>query len=220
MADASQREATAQCLAKLPEPHLPNPIGAGLRPEIWAEIGSPLASLTEPISGPQIEAWNRPFQSEDNYPAIGLGPIGRWWQPRLGRAGTHDQTWREEQWPLSPKDHDYHYWNCAPDDQQIHYPEGGEVMTLLNLLPGHAKVAFTLPRQHLQLLLRLASGPMSLAPMHIDTVIVDVAGARLHLVRRACISAREPMRKIELGTWGDDARVTMGAAAGSDAPMP
>lgn len=219
VAGPGQREAAAKCLAKLPEPHLPNPIGAGLRPEVWSELGLPLASPSAQISGPQIEAWNRPFRGEDDYPVVGLGPIGRWWQPRLARAGTHDQAWREAQWPLSPKDHDYRYWNCAPDDQQIDYPEGGEVMTLVNLLPGHPQVAFTLPRQALQLLVRLGGGPMALAPMHIDTVIVDVAGASLHLVRRACVSARQPLRKLELGTWGDDARVAIGPAAGTDSSL-
>ncbi len=205
-----QRQAAARLLKDLPPPHPLNPIGCGFDPQAWVQGQEAIGRQPAVIPGPQIEAWNRPFRGQADYPAIGLGPIGRWWQPRLGRAGTHDDAWRTAQWPKSPLDHDYRYWNCAPDDQQIAYPQGGEAFGLVNLLPGAGLVAFSLPRQPLRLLVRLQAGPLALAAMPIDTLIVDVAAAMLTVVRRACVSAREPVRKLELGTWTDDAAVSLG----------
>jgi len=132
---------------------------------------------------------------------LGLGPIGRWWQPRLQLAGTHDEAWRQTQWPKSPQDHDYRYWCCAPADQQIDYPQGGEAISLLNLTPQGGIVRFALPRQDLQLLVRLHVGVLMFAPMHIDTIVIDLANATLSMVRRALVSARTEVRALELGTW-------------------
>ncbi|MCA0242747.1 MAG: DUF2169 domain-containing protein [Proteobacteria bacterium] len=210
--DGARRQAAAQLLKHLPSPHLPNPIGCGLAPQDWVRAQQAIGATVSGVPGPQIEAWQPPCRGQADDPVIGLGPIGRWWHPRLERAGTHDEAWRRTQWPRSPMDHDYRYWNCAPDDQQIDYPQGGEVLAMGNLLPAHELVAFKLPRQSMRLLVRLHAGPLALNDMHIDTIIVDVAAATLSVVRRACVSAREPVRKLELGTWGDDAEVSFGTA--------
>jgi hypothetical protein len=165
--------------------------------------------------GPQIEAFERPFDgSERDYPTVGYGPIARWWQPRQRLAGTHDEKWKASQWPKSPKDHDYRYWNFAPEDQQITYPQGGEEIVLANLTPpvpsknGPAgagqTVRFVLPEQPLKALVRTHAGLLLLMPMHIDTVIIDLAQARLSIVRRALVPGDLQVRKLELGTWTDD----------------
>ncbi|MGL5004497.1 MAG: DUF2169 family type VI secretion system accessory protein, partial [Casimicrobium sp.] len=88
---------------------------------------------------PQIEAFDEPFEGEHDYPVVGLGPIGRWWLPRRYLAGTYDARWKATQWPKSPHDHDYRYWNCAPEDQQVDYPKGGEEITMVNLTASTAK---------------------------------------------------------------------------------
>jgi hypothetical protein len=75
----------------------------------------------------------------------------------------------------------------------------------VHLTPRQARddgpVRFALPRQDLQLLLRLNAGPLLFAPMHIDTVIIDLASATLSIVRRATLTARGDIRKLELDTW-------------------
>ena len=52
-----------------------------------------------------------------DYPVVGLGAVGRWWQPRLALAGTYDDSWKQTRWPGLPEDFDFGYWNCAPEDQ-------------------------------------------------------------------------------------------------------
>ena len=207
MEPPQRRQEAQDLLVQIPKPYLPNPIGCGRDTQTWLKLmlglealtGTPAAD-TQPLA-PQIEELNRPYAGEDDYPVLGFGPVGRWWQPRLQRAGTHDDAWKQTQWPKSPQDHDYRYWNCAPEDQQIDYPQGGEPISLLNLTPRGGIVRFELPRQDLQLLVRLHVGALMFAPMNIDTVIVDVGNATLGVVRRALVSARTEVRALELGTW-------------------
>lgn len=166
------------------------------------------ANITEQglYRAPQIEKEGQPFDgSQRDYPVLGLGPLARWWSPRQALAGTHDDTWKAVQWPKSPLDHDYRYWNCAPEDQQIPYPEGGEEVALEHLTPSApdqtGTVRFALPRQDLSLLARLQAGPLLLLPLVIDTVVIDLQEATLALVRRALWPADLAVRQFELGTW-------------------
>jgi hypothetical protein len=164
--------------------------------------------------GPQIELPERPFKAEErDYPALGFGPTGRWWRARQALAGTHDERWKQTQWPKSPKDHDYRYWNCAPEDQQVPYPQGGEEIVLVNLTPplsssgpsdASQTVRFALPALPLKALVRLQAGPLLLMPLHIDTVLIDMASATLAVVRRVLIPADLGVRKLELGQWADE----------------
>jgi hypothetical protein len=244
-------------LDAMPEFYPTNPIGSGRQPQLIADLEREMTQLAEhantcgaesgisaqildkthernlhksPYSAPQVEAFEQPYNGEQQtYPVIGVGPIGRWWHPRITLAGTHDAAWKATQWPKSPLDHDYRYWNCAPEDQQIDYPQGGEEVTLVNLTPPLAPLAvgpnagqrptvrFALPKQDLQLLVRLEVGAMLFAPMHIDTVIIDFATGTLSIVRRATISAKAPVRKLELGTWPPGTTMQLGSQAQQNA---
>lgn len=215
---AEQRRQATLALAEIPAHFLPNPIGCGRDPQALARASGQIASITGrsvdvPLLAPQLEALDQPFQGQDDYPVIGLGPLGRWWQPRLALAGTHDERWKATQWPRSPVDHDYRYWNCAPDDQQIDYPQGGELISLLNLTPGGGVVRIRMPTQDLQLLVRLQVGAVMFAPMNIDTVVIDLGQATLSVVRRALVSARTEVRVLELGTWPVGTRLSLPASA-------
>ena len=42
---------------------------------------------------------------------------------------------------------------------------------------------------------------MVFAPMHIDTVVLDLKEGTLSIVRRATISAKALVRQLELGAW-------------------
>ena len=208
-----------------PQFYFPNPIGTGrwggketkqwIEREIEQRSRHPVPpapnehanfSPRATYNGPQIEEHGRAFQGdEQNYPVVGFGPVSRWWQPRHRLAGTHDEQWKARQWPKSPKDHDYRYWNCAPEDQQIPYPQGGEEIALANLTPPVqglvGPVRFLLPEQPLSALVRMEAGPLLLIPMSIDTIVIDVGRGMLSVVRRVLIPSSLNVRKLELGTW-------------------
>lgn len=209
-----QRERAARALAALPDAYPPNPIGCGHHPAAIAEAESVLTELglsgpseshaIDGRRGPQIEAFQRPYDAQHDYPVVGVGPVGRWWSPRVALAGTHNEQWKQTQWPKSPLDHNYRYWNCAPEDQQIDYPQGGEEVVLANLASAalhSGPYRFHLPRQDLQLLVRLHVGVVMFAPMHIDTVVMNHGAGTLSIVRRAVVSAKTEVRQLELGTW-------------------
>ncbi|MCC4607789.1 DUF2169 domain-containing protein [Xanthomonas campestris pv. zinniae] len=216
------RQFAQKAHSQLPRLYPANPIGCGRLPDAVMRAnealdrlrrdGVPLASpsITDASMSyaerpaPQIEAFNRPYTGQDDYPVVGIGPLGRWWSPRVALAGMHDERWKQTQWPKSPLDHDYRYWNCAPEDQQIAYPQGGEEVVLVHFTAAarhKGPYRFTMPRQDLQLLVRLKVGVLMFAPMHIDTVILDLEAGTLSIVRRAVVSAKTDVRQLELGTW-------------------
>lgn len=190
-----------------------NPIGCGLIDPQWQrKVG------LNQFPAPQIEAFEYPFTRDHAeagaraagspdampaYPAVGLGPIGRWWQPRRSKAGSYDEIWKATRWPKLPQDFDFGYWNAAPEDQQIDYPQGGEKFMLVNLIaPEHAAdgcMVFRLPPNQLHQRVRLHSGPRITSIVPIDTVIVDLQSMTLTLVHRITTPTNAAVRVIEIG---------------------
>lgn len=176
-----------------------NPIGCGFAPKAWLK-----KSRVRKIAAPSIECFRQPFTARDaarqRYPVVGLGAIGRHWQPRLKRAGTYDEDWKSTRWPRLPLDFDFSYWNCAPEDQQIDYPQGGEEVVLTGLRP-EGELRFRLPCSPLKLLLHLEAGVPLFKPLVADTLVFDLAACELALVQRALVSAAAGVAAMELGAW-------------------
>ncbi|MGX5799755.1 DUF2169 family type VI secretion system accessory protein [Bradyrhizobium sp. Arg314] len=95
---------------------------------------------------PNITYANEPFRSPSDHPRpAGFGVIGRGWHPRLPLAGTYDQAWIDNQWPLPPTDFDPRYNLCAPADQQLQQLNGGEEVSVIGMTPD-GRWNFRLPR--------------------------------------------------------------------------
>jgi hypothetical protein len=117
---------------------LRNPVGTGFVRKENHCIGH---------SAPNVEYPNQLIGSWRDRPApAGFGAIECHWSPRRELAGTYDERWRRERFPLWPSDFDAHYNNAAPADQQtVRFLRGGEQAELVNLTPaGH--LVFRLPR--------------------------------------------------------------------------
>jgi hypothetical protein len=168
-----------------------NPVGCGFMDADWVKRADPKA-----LRAPQIELPDRPFGGEAGYPVCGFGAIARPWLPRRTLAGTYDDAWKATRWPKLPLDHDYGYWNCAPPDQQIDYPKGGEAIVLHNL---HAKtpVQVRLPTHNLYCLVRLSAGPVLPKPLNLDTLVIDLGRFELIATHRALVAAEAGVRVIE-----------------------
>ena len=90
-------------------------------------------------------AANTEYEDGRDAPA-GFGPLPPNWQPRAGYAGTYDDAWQANRFPLPPDDLDNRFYNAAPADQQSVNPlVGGESVRLQNLT-ADGLWAFTLPR--------------------------------------------------------------------------
>lgn len=97
--------------------YLANPVGRGY----WRytdQIDGRLLPNTEEVDR-SVVAYN------GMYKPMAFSPIGRNWVPRVRYAGTYDQHWIENTAPLWPDDFDERYFQSAPPDQTVPFPQGG-----------------------------------------------------------------------------------------------
>lgn len=165
-----------------------NPIGRG-------KVRDPESLTHQPA--PQIEDPGDPITSFRTEPApAGVGAIGRHWEPRRRYAGTYDAAWLETRAPLPPEDLDDRHHLCASPGLTSTAPlEGGELVRLLNLLPGGGARQFALPKIVVDIEFRLPDAePVRLMP-YLDTVLIDLLETHadkppaVELVWRASIRA-------------------------------
>jgi hypothetical protein len=172
-----------------------NPAGAGWMVKGYLDaLARTEQGLPKSLPAPQISA-SRPIESLTQtyqrgaktapqmalvrYPeqTVGFGPLCKAWAPRLQLAGTYDDDWLEQRHPYLPKDFDFGYWNGAPQDQQIAFPDlmQGVSITARGLLPGGGDMAVRLPSHRALVLMRLDDGLVLPNPMHIDLIEVDTS---------------------------------------------
>ena len=128
----------------------------------------------------------------------GLGALHRSWAPRLAKAGTYDEAWLENRHPNLPKDFDFGYWNCAPEDQQIDYPDLTKPHTLLvnNLTQGGGQHVILLPR-HRAFVLASIDYEHQVKPMSLDTLIFNTDNMTLKFVWRLFLPTNLNPTKLE-----------------------
>ncbi len=166
-----------------------NPVGRGFH----------VNQEKEAIDGnalPNTEETGKPVVAPDGrYRPMSLGPVGRGWQPRLKHAGTYDQNWIDHIFPFLPADFDERYFQCAPDDQQIDYPQGGEEVVLMNLTPA-GRTAFSLPPVELPVTFYPRGRAEETVQAVVDTLVIEPEAGRFSLVWRATLPLRKNMLEI------------------------
>jgi hypothetical protein len=176
--------------------HPANPVGRGYTgPHGAADLhGQPLPNLEQPgepitISNGEYRPWS-------------FGPIGRSWQQRLPFAGTYDERWKEEVFPLLPDDFDERYFQAVAEDQQIDYPRGGEEVRLLNLHPQRPQIFFSLPPLEMPMAVLDATRKLHLLQPVVDSVTLDVHSEQLIVIWRAQHPLRRSLREIDMVAAG------------------
>jgi hypothetical protein len=143
-----------------------NPVGRGIARD---------PSTLERQAGPQIESPYEPITDAADRPEpMGLGAIGRHWEPRRKLWGSYGGDWVEKRAPLPPRDFDERANQCASPGLVATPPlSGGEEGALENLTPGGGTLRFVLPRIQLCLtFLPKGAEPVRTQP-HLDTVLLD-----------------------------------------------
>jgi hypothetical protein len=183
-----------------------NPVGSGFARRWYLQ-----ATRLKRLAAPRIEWPSSPFTAQQFWRSAqggalpepaGLGIIGRAYLPRRNLIGTIEvkRQYAQDEFPRLPKEFSYQYWNSAPVDQQCTHLEGKERISLLNLCPPEASYAaldasgntllrFSLPRQTLYLLAAMQDGKIGVEKLAIDTVVVDLDAAQVHLTWRICLPA-------------------------------
>ncbi len=167
-----------------------NPVGVGIAPPWWRDG-------EERIAAPQLEWPDDPLTAIDApiRPA-GFGPVGRAWLPRRARAGTFDDAWLKERWPVMPADFDDAYWCSAPPGLGGQgYLRGDEAVRVRGV--GRAEIAFSLPGHRVFALLRHENGVVLPFTMNLDTVTIDADALEVGLVWRLVTGVAPPIRLME-----------------------
>ena len=168
-----------------PPAYRPNPVGTG-----WAQLRnqSRLSGLALPNTQAVGEAVTSPY---GRYRPMALGPYGRGWPGRIEYGGTYDQHWQDHVFPFLPADFDDRYFQTAPPDQQIPYPQPGAEVVLVNLTP-RGRAAFRLPDCRLPITVFRRHETALERTVLPDTLLFDTEARQLSLVWRI----DTPIRRI------------------------
>lgn len=147
---------------------------------------------------PNLEAPDTPIEDPEKlYAPVSLGPLARAWSPRREYAGTYDQEWRDEVYPLLPADFDERFYQCAPVDQQIPFPRGGEEVHLLNLTPGGGLTSFRLPDLALPMVILAKTRQVTALTAVVDTLAIDTDDGTFDVVWRARTPLQRSLHEVE-----------------------
>ena len=117
---------------------------------------------------------------------MAFGSIGRGWPSRIRHAGTYDQDWIDNVFPFLPADFDTRYFQCAPEDQQIGAPEGGEPVVMINLTPDGRR-EFALPSVEVPVVFFRRRAERVETRGVLDTLLFEPDAERFSMVWRASL---------------------------------
>ena len=161
-----------------------NPVGRGWHHHLKSRYvdGTPM---------PNTEELARTVVTPDgDYEPMSFGPLGRGWSARLPFAGTYDQDWIDNTFPFLPADFRQEYYQAAPPDQQIDYPQGGEEVSLINLTPA-GRVDFRLPAIDVPVHFFLRSGGHEKRSAVLDTLTFRPDEGLFTMTWRASVSLKK-----------------------------
>lgn len=170
--------------------YAPNHAGVGFHSNLYPPLveGKPLPN-TEEI-GKSVE------KPDGKYRPMAFGPIGRAWDPRYKLAGTYDQKWLDNVCPFLPADFKNDYYQCAPQDQQIPAPKGGEEIVLVNLTP-QGRTVFPMPPFERPVTFFPKRGPCEETRAVLDTVVFEPDLGRFSLVGRVSRPLKKNIFEVE-----------------------
>ena len=175
---------------------LENPVGIG-----WA---GPHTGTPDGMTAPNLEAPDAPIKRPgDKHAPVAFSAVACHWAPRKDFAGTYDEAWQENVFPLLPADFDEQYHQFASSDQQMPYPKGGEEVVLHNMAPGRALIRFKLPKLD-EVHVQVVGADYEVTLLHpvVDTLYFEPDVDRFSAVWRTSMPLRRnihDVRGIEFG---------------------
>ncbi|NVJ24468.1 DUF2169 domain-containing protein [Myxococcus sp. AM011] len=165
-----------------------NPVGRGFHGSSKAALEQPLPNFEDPA--------HRLTHFSQQVPPWGLGPLSRYWQPRLAWAGTYDEAWVEQRAPLWPADFDPRFFLAAAHGlAAAPWLKGGEPVVLSGLSPD-GPLSFPLPRHRL-VIKAIFRDRVERRPMVLDAVHIEPDERGLTLIWRAAVPVHGLLSKHE-----------------------
>jgi hypothetical protein len=165
-------------LRDTPHAQTTNPIGTGFCFADPPKSGTPLPNIEDPAR--PIEQW------QDRPHVMGFGFVGRGWQPRVQYAGTYDETWQSERFPLLPADFDERHFLASPADQVLPPLTSPEPLLLRGLTRDRDVLQVEVPPLRVPVYARRERDAVSLTA-ELDTIIIEPDEARMILTCRVAI---------------------------------
>ncbi len=136
----------------------------------------------------------------------GVAAVSPMVPPRSQRAGTMNQRWLDERFPLRPSDFDPRFFQCAVPELTSPAPlTGGEAVSLVGLHPTGEQV-FRLPRRAFFVGAEV-DGAAAEHPPRLDTVVIHPNDLFLDLTWRSVIPTPRPERRLRAVFVYDKERV-------------
>ncbi len=180
--DMKHKDSSKHCL------FMHNPVGTGFATASGHLDGEPLPNVENPKN--LVSSWrSRPLPA-------GFGSIASYWSPRLELAGTYDNQWQKNRFPLLPEDFDERYFQCSPKDQQIDgFLQGGEKVELVNLTPN-GLISFHLPKVRLLFLTHFGKEIIE-HRAELSTVIIEPDYPRVIMVWQTSLPCHHKVDKLD-----------------------
>jgi len=151
--------------------------------------GQPLPNIEEP-SNPITQWKDKPMPA-------GFGFIDRSWEQRSKFAGTYDEQWQEEQFPLLPEDFDERAFQAAhPDLIHTPYLQGNERVKITGGTPASI-LEFKLPDIAIGIAIHPNRGGPKREIANLDTLILRPDEHKLNLVWRTTIECPRKVFDID-----------------------
>ena len=168
-----------------------NPIGIG-----WAGPHTIGNMAGQPM--PCLEDFNDPIERPDGkHRPMGLNGISANVPERSQYAGTYDEAWRRDVFPFLPEDFDERFYQSAPADQRVNYPQGGEDVQLVHMRKGQPHIKFKLPPLNdLQVRILRKDYSIEQPQVHADTLFFEPDAGRFSVVWRASVSIRRRIQEF------------------------
>lgn len=180
------------------DPFMANPVGVGYYPlSGGVVVGQPLpntAELGQPIDG-----------RTGSHRPMSLGVVGRQFEGRYPFAGTYDQEWTDNVFPFLPADFDPLYFQSAPPDQQMDYPQGGEWVEVTGMTP-EGRTVFQIPPSDVPVEFTDREFQRETMYAVIDTIIIEPDLGRFMVVWRASRPLQENIFELNQCVVGRMAR--------------
>ncbi len=177
---------------ELTEAYLANPDGIG-----W--FGKHTLGDIDDAPAPSLEAFDDAIARPDGkHRPVAFSGVARHWASRKQYAGTYDEAWQKNVFPFLPEDFDERFNQCAPEDQQMDYPKGGEPVILRSLMAGRDDVQFRLPALDTVpfRVLRKDYSVERPAPV-VDTLYFEPDEGRFSAVWRASVPIRRRLHEFD-----------------------
>ncbi len=169
--------------------YLPNHVGKGYHDNI-----NPTAIVGQPL--PNTEDTGKPITSpRGNYKPMAFGSLTRVAPERVKYAGTYDQNWLDNVSPFLPADFKDEYFQSAPADQQMEYPQGGEEVELTNLT-RQGFTRFMLPRYDIPIEFTMRNGTRQEVATVVDTLLIEPDLNRFMVIWRASLPLRRNIFEV------------------------